>query len=258
MLSEVKCTWRESSPSFAQAECNACQGTGWQIVCSSGYSRARRCSCREVTRLMRLKQSMGVPPRYQHCSLDNFQPHNLSQMRALREARRFVERFPGVNRGLMFAGTAGTGKTHLAVAILRDLACRTQEDILFADFASVLQLPGRWSSSVEAGQKLEQRLRQVFVLVLDDFGVCPPSMEHLRFIERLLAERLKRRCLTILTGAEVSCRSLFRDRASSDQSRTQLFLSALQPSFLIQLLSAVRILTMSGEDCRHFHSSLFS
>jgi DNA replication protein DnaC len=205
---------------------------------------------------MRLKQSIGVPPRHEHCSLDNFHPHNLSQIRALGEARRFVERYPGMSRGLMFVGTPGTGKTHLAVAILRELASRTQEDLLFVEFASILQVQ-RSATGAEVRKAFERKLRQVSVLVLDDFGLRSPSDANLRIIDQLIVARLQRSRLTILTGEPVSCRSLFRPCASGNPSRTQVFLSALHPALLVRFLSSVKILPVNGEDCRRFHGSLF-
>ena len=253
----TKSTWRASPPVFALENCTICQGTGWQLVTISGSSQARRCPCRDLTRMVRLKESVGIPQRYEHCSLDNFDPHNLSQIRALSEARRFVERYPAVSRGLLFSGAPGTGKTHLAAAILRDLANRIQEDLLFVDFLTILPSQDMVLPGMVARRQDEKRLQRIPVLVIDGFGLGLPTAADVRFIQQLLEMRLQRRRVTILTGEPVRCRDLFQGRTSAHVSRTQIFLSALHPALLMELLSAVKVLVMTGEDFRRSNSPLF-
>lgn len=252
-----KSTWRASPPLFALENCTICQGTGWQLVAISGSSQARRCPCRDLTRLVRLKESVGIPQRYEHCSLDSFDPHNLSQIRALSEARKFVERYPGVSRGLFFTGAPGTGKTHLAAAILRDLANRIQEDLLFVDFQTILPSQNVAMPGMVARRQDEKRLQRISLLVVDSFGLGSPTADDVRFIQQLLEMRLQHKRVTILTGEPVRCRDLFQGRKSTHISRTQIFLSALHPALLMELLSAVKVLGITGEDYRRSNSPLF-
>ncbi len=257
MYMQAKPTWRPSTPSFALVDCAICQGTGWDMVSTSGFPCAKRCSCRDLTRLVKLKESIGVPLRYEHCTLNNFEPLNVAQIRALGAARRFMERFPGLNRGLFFSGDPGTGKTHLAAAILRNLAGRMQESLLFADFELTLPERDRKGIDPDGRRRYEQNLRQVSLLVLDNFGAATPSVENVRATQQLLDARLQHGRLTILTGETVKCRELFGGRPSPKASRTQVFLSALHPAFLMRLLSALRIIAFVGEDHRRFHAPLF-
>ncbi len=257
MFSQAKPTWRSSIPPFALPDCAICQGTGWQMVPVSGFSRARRCSCRDLTRLVRLEVSVGIPRRYKHCSLDNYDPLNLSQVRALAVARRFVERYPGLSRGLMFTGDPGTGKTHLATSVLRALASRIQEDILFVDFQSILPAHKTTAADSEARRSHERHLERVTLLVIDNFGVGSTSAENLCLVQQLLDARLQQGRLTIFTGESIKCRSLFQGRASSKASQTQVFLSALHPELLMRLLSALKVVAMTGDDYRRFRAPLF-
>lgn len=71
----------------------------------------------------------GVPERYLDCRFANFWPESDDQVMALREAEAYAANF-GVaisdGKNLLFLGGAGTGKTHLAVAILSQLIVRGQ------------------------------------------------------------------------------------------------------------------------------------
>jgi DNA replication protein DnaC len=62
-----------------------------------------------------------IPRRYSECSFATFKSApGTSQDTAKLAAQRLVEEFPA-DRGLLFMGPAGVGKTHLAVAIIRSL-----------------------------------------------------------------------------------------------------------------------------------------
>lgn len=71
-------------------------------------------------RVSQLNDEAGIPTRFRSRSLDNYRHDQPGQKRALNVARRFVESWPEQReRGtsLIFTGSPGTGKTHLACAI---------------------------------------------------------------------------------------------------------------------------------------------
>ena len=49
-----------------------------------------------------------------------------------------MEEYP-VDFGLLFVGPTGVGKTHLAVAVVRELALRKGVECLFCDFRELLK-----------------------------------------------------------------------------------------------------------------------
>src|SRR5712692_7921528 len=101
--------------------CPVCGGSGWKSVGSD--HRVARCECRLKLRGETLLTAARIPKRYEHCELSNYEfdgPHrNLAAARMA--ACKFVEEYPLEKTGLVFTGSIGAGKTHLAVGIIKEL-----------------------------------------------------------------------------------------------------------------------------------------
>ena len=161
---------KKSAPSATEPA-----GRSWSAPDSSG---ATRCSCSEATFARVIKESSGIPPNYQHASLDNFQiPQDNPIARSglgtvLMQVRSFVREFPiGEKQGLLLVGDAGTGKTHLAVAALRALMDKGHEGVFF-DYQNLLE---RIRSSYDrtSGATDREAYRSALdaeLLLLDDLG----------------------------------------------------------------------------------------
>lgn len=244
-------TWKPWPPDFAMENCTVCQGTGWQLLPMAGMSTARRCSCAALSHLLRLKERVRIPQRYENCSFDNFIPFHVSQARALEEARKFAERFPRSGPGLFLMGDAGVGKTHLAVAVLHELVQRFQEDMLFVDFTDMFG-----HKSVAGGrQDCWETLKSTSLLVLDNFGMAASGTEEqIVLVEDLLRLRYSRGKPIIFTCERIHFDDLFADSLSRSASAAEVFLRRLQPSLLYGLFNRVRILLILGQDFRKHRS----
>jgi DNA replication protein DnaC len=115
--------------------CGFCYGSGMEVVPGKG---ARRCRCRNEERRARLFEAANIPRRHAVCSLESYKPAkgNGSQLLAFNYAFRLVREYPAVDRGLLFMGTVGVGKTHLSVAILCGLV-EKGVPCLFYEFGSL-------------------------------------------------------------------------------------------------------------------------
>ena len=112
--------------------------------------RARRGSRGRALRLRRCRARRTLAefphsPRYEHCAFENFdirkdriQGWQIPAIRAKSAAEGFVKEYP-VDFGLLFVGPTGVGKTHLAVAVLRELIIRKGVECLFYDFRDLLK-----------------------------------------------------------------------------------------------------------------------
>ena len=120
-------------------ECPHCGGTGWRTVEQNGISAVEKCECGLTERSARLLSRAQIPPLYKNASFDNFSIVSGNPVtgrilsRAITAARSFARNFPFATKkqGLMFIGDSGTGKTHLAVAVLRELIERGHEGVFF-------------------------------------------------------------------------------------------------------------------------------
>ena len=186
--------------------CSICGGTGWKTIEHGKERQAVRCDCRVQDRGSRLLAAAHIPARYQHCDLGNFQydPDDKGQ-KSIRDARflagRFVEEYPTDKTGLLFVGTVGVGKTHLAVGIIKDLIREKGIHCLFCDYRELLKsIQNSYNPTVQATEM--EILRPVFdaeVLVLDELGAVRSTEWVFDTVNYILNSRYNDNKTTIIT-----------------------------------------------------------
>ena len=80
-----------------------------------------------------------IPQRHRGCDFDQFHASNESLQHAKIKARGFVERYPFTREGLLFLGRPGVGKTHLSVALIKELMFSKGAECLFCSYQELLQ-----------------------------------------------------------------------------------------------------------------------
>lgn len=106
------------------------------------------------------RQNPTLPLENAFASLDNYLPQNDTQKEALKWARRLVESNLRQGSGLFLSGQAGLGKTHLSVAVAKELFRRGK---------NVLYLNSNNGAEVSR-YIVESRLDPYDVIILDDFN----------------------------------------------------------------------------------------
>jgi DNA replication protein DnaC len=166
------------------AICSLCEDTGLRLIVEPNGDRyARPCECRLQLQAGRLLKRAAIPKRYEHCSLDTFEPGygqaDQSLAAAHLMARNFVSGYPVTTegRGLLLTGDVGIGKTHLAVAIVQALILEKGVPCLFCDYRELLKRIQESYNPLVATTEL-QILAPVFeaeVLILDELGAQKPT-----------------------------------------------------------------------------------
>ncbi|MCS6883877.1 MAG: ATP-binding protein [Acidobacteriota bacterium] len=200
--------------------CPLCYGTGWEEVDSYAV---RPCQCRKKSRTESLLTAARIPKRYENCSFENYIPQGspsnsnalISQARAVLECKAFVREYPNVDFGLLFLGNCGVGKTHLAVAVIKELILRTHTPCLFYDFRDLLkEIQDSYNPNTATSElRVLAPVYEAEVLVLDDLGANKPTTWVMDTMTQIINNRYNDKKITIFT-------SNYRDERSSEYGET--------------------------------------
>jgi DNA replication protein DnaC len=199
---------------MALENCGLCKGTGWKMVArADGASRvAVACDCGMRERAERVMERARVPKRYEHCDFESYVTdltdgktwtthHAQSMKQAKLLTQGFVREYPGSSeKGLLFMGPSGIGKTHLAVAALKELIHRGHAG-LFCDYRELLkEIQASYNPASESTEmKILEPIRTVEILVLDDLGASKPSDWVRDIVGIVLNARYNENRTTIIT-----------------------------------------------------------
>jgi DNA replication protein DnaC len=103
---------------------------------------------------------------------------------------------------VIFAGPIGTGKTHLAIALGIE-ATRQRRRVLFTRAADMVRSLIEARDARELG-RLQRRLYQVDLLVLDELGFVPFDRAGGELLFNMLTERYERRSVIVTTNLAFS------------------------------------------------------
>ncbi|MGD0955427.1 MAG: ATP-binding protein [Candidatus Acidiferrales bacterium] len=222
---------------MARADCPICGGSGWKVVerttegaqalASAEMARpgtaagepkmvwAVPCDCTTGDRTDRVLAQARVPERYRHCDFENFEADNdienatreqvAAWNRSLAQAKlvvqRFANEFPvGSEHGLLLMGPCGAGKTHLAVAALKEIVQRGHSG-LFYDYRELLkEIQDSYNAESQSTEmSVLEPVLKAEILVLDDVGSSKPSLWALETVGHILNARYNEKRVTLLT-----------------------------------------------------------
>jgi len=240
--------------------CELCFGTGTRIEPGKG---AVVCNCRRTDRAGKALDAARIPPRFRECSFHNYYPKNDSQFFAHSFASRLVENFPAVDAGLLFMGGVGVGKTHLAIAILKDLIEKKGVSCLFYESGSLLKTIQ--DSYNPVSQTSEMRVLapvyQSEVLVLDELGASVPTNWVRDTLYQIINTRYNNKKLTIFTTNYLDePHEPSREKSNEDKSRRTFAVDRIQEMTTLEerigtplrsrLYEMCRKVVIEGEDYR--------
>jgi DNA replication protein DnaC len=169
------------------------------------------CECGMEERAEKVMESARIPKRYEHCDFQSYATeladgktwtaqHEQFLKKAKLDVQGFVRDYPGTEKGLLLMGPSGVGKTHLAVAAVKELIRRGHAG-LFCDYRELLkEIQASYNPASESTEMgILEPIRTVELLVLDDLGASKPSAWVLDIIGLVLNARYNECRMTILT-----------------------------------------------------------
>lgn len=157
--------------------CPTCHGAGYLRedlpVDHPRFGKLVACHCKQKELKQKQRHELGRLANLESHKDQTFQAFVQTDTRvqeAYRVARNYVENPRG---WLLFSGTVGCGKTHLAAAIANACLERYDQLVIFSTVPELLDhLRTAFAPSNEIPyHELFDRIRQCFLLVLDDLGV---------------------------------------------------------------------------------------
>lgn len=147
-------------------------------------------------------RAAGIPERFAEASVWNWSHAMDQQRRAWEVAREYVSALDlalQTGRSLVFCGATGTGKTHLAIGVLRHVLEKGGTGL----YTTAADLVGSIRATYARGadrteQQVIDELVRVDVLVIDEIGRGLDTVHETTQLFRVLDGRYRRACKPVL------------------------------------------------------------
>lgn len=148
-------------------------------------------------------EEYGIYARYRESTFENLaETMPATQKEAYERCRAYAENFAKHKKngvGMILKGTVGTGKTSLAVAILREVVQRYGGGYFIPMVSLMDRLLSMSKGDRDEFERFEKRIRSTPLLVLDDLGAEHENSWVRTKIDAIITERHNRLLPVIIT-----------------------------------------------------------
>ena len=139
-----------------------------------------------------------------NATLDNFDTPTEKEAQKLEFAKKICKEWSdGSRNNVIFQGEAGTGKSHLAFAIMKELSAMTKEIAIFINVTDLLM---KIKTDFSQEEFLVNKIAGAKYLVLDDLGMEKDSEWSFSILYNILNKRANTIITTNLTAQEIQKR----------------------------------------------------
>ncbi len=249
--------------------CEICGGAGFEIVVRDERDFAKSCVCRGAgSKGPDLFERLRVPARYRSCTLAHFNVEDPHLRAAWEKAVSFAAGYPhtgtSAGLGLLFTGQNGVGKTHLAVAVLRELAETKKVRGQFWDFHELMrEIRSSYNPEVRMTEtEVLEPIIKTDLLLLDDLGAWKMTDWMNDTLFYILNQRyVHQRPSIITTNFEDKDASEIRrlDQAGGDTEGREFLVERIGNRLRSRLMEMCVVVRMKGTDHRvhrqHYNQS---
>lgn len=241
--------------------CARCGGTGFEILERDGREFAQPCPCRRPSAAGGdMMAGCRIPPRYEHCLLSEFSPWTRSHAAVLEKVVRYCQGYPFLGTeeglGLLLSGTNGVGKTHLAVAVLRELVETKGARGQFWDFHELMrEIKNSYDAETKTSElQVLAPVVEADILVLDDLGAWRITDWMNDTLFYILNSRYLAKRATIITTNFQDVTPEEALKAGSG-TRREFFVDRIGTRLRSRLMEMCLLIRMEGDDFRENRQS---
>lgn len=191
-------------------ECSVCKGAGHVLstrestfsekVGTKQYEVLTTCSCTALRRKLQLFNSAELPGALGRATLESYRTYVPAQGKALDVVRDFVSLYDPkkYNQGFALSGPVGTGKTHLLVGALSQLALQRGVRTRYVEISFLFHTIRRGFNEGKSGGEIIEPLAEVPVLAIDELGKGRGSQFELDTLDELISRRYNGQLTTLI------------------------------------------------------------
>jgi DNA replication protein DnaC len=157
----------------------------------------------EKQRAQRLLIELEAPARYENADFNNYKTNTAGQIAALKACKAYAKNFKESSKlggGLLFVGGVGTGKTHLAISIGKELI-KNKCSARYTNVAKVIRsVRASWNTKDYDESDVYWDLIKPELLILDEIGVQAGTDNERNILFNVINGRYERCKPTILVS----------------------------------------------------------
>lgn len=176
----------------ATDKCPKCNGKGFVFYQIDGYDYAEKCRCLIAKEQAEAMEHSGLSQFWKTRTFDTFVAKNKQQKKAKELCQNFS------SKGAILCGQVGSGKTHLAVAMLLETAKKGFR-VKFVNYRNLVRELSQNAMDREYYKKIMYPYKNAELLVLDDLFKSTVSEAQRGYIYELVNARYEKQKTTIVT-----------------------------------------------------------